>query len=1023
MRRNADESDSDEEEDMSVEEQHSGEPRQLTMDDVDRGWAEDDVPEGDSVDSEEAAFNEEVARVLSLATITTPRYLKLVLNTKRPAVSDWNFHLYVSPSYDEINTDYNNVGFLTGKKSNVVVVDLDDKKLLELPIFKSNITFTVETPNGFHLYYKYEAGFGNAVRINGMSIDIRTDNGYVVFPGSTVNEKEYTFHTEAPVAEMSSELLKFLKPKEEKMRLTESLYDIKLEHKLDIPVDKRETLINAITLGSDSAHEFEKISANQSNDTFKIYYKRTESSRCELCERTHDKDKTRYLRVVIKDDYSICYLHCMRTESNSILFSNATAPLDKITFTALVNKRIKLNTIDGIDKVQCDVRYVSDIAALQFKGQLPPGIIGIRSPMGTGKSKWFEQFVLPHNKEIGEICHRTSLINDKMNNLYKDKEFTSYADVKKIDETHARWITTVESLVKLQIQPTKGSPYLVGTLLLDELRGIRSQIITSPYLRGCQAYAQFKRMVKYARTIVCLDADLTPEMLLWLKKIREKPDDKNTFYYNTRNVHSGKTAAFYKNRTKLKEVMFEQLKRGKKVFICSSDGVRKQEILCAKIIEKKHTCLLINSRSKYKDDVKAAMKNPALWAAYDAVIISPTITVGVDFNADYFDAAFGFFNNSTIQHEDSIQMLGRVRKCRSFFINIQSTSKYLSTSKETLLECMRHNQYKLTGRAIDLPFTLNFNGRRNYVMTDYMLAYLDCKVSRNRSLNTMLESTVQSLVERGFTLSFVDVAVDEKTQAITSTNTKVVTEKVALVYATEMVAVGEAPIEIVDQIEKRIKIDPDSVSYEETNILRKAKTIELFRSALDEKMNNAQELAFFGKYTDHKVHKQFRLQKSLLNIKQALKNDIDRLDKIKENKDIRSSTQEFKSVNVNEAFMVAKALKLVDAKTKILAAVTEPVMMTRLNKWKAKKRTEMDTDKKVGVYISLLSPASLTRRIREFKEDTTKKPWIEINTMIKETGWCVRMSDKKKKTYRMYKPNIFTYAIDNSKRKQYVPHV
>lgn len=57
-----------------------------------------------------------------------------------------------------------------------------------------------------------------------------------------------------------------------------------------------------------------------------------------------------------------------------------------------------------------------------------------------------------------------------------------------------------------------------------------------------------------------------------------------------------------------------------------------------------------------------------LWVQYQAIIITSTITDGIDFNREHFDCMFVFTNNRCGPVRNIKQMMGRVRKLRTGFI-------------------------------------------------------------------------------------------------------------------------------------------------------------------------------------------------------------------------------------------------------------------------------------------------------------------------------------------------------------------
>ncbi|WP_250674119.1 phage/plasmid primase, P4 family [Paraclostridium ghonii] len=114
---------------------------------------------------------------------------------------------------------------ITGKASGIMVLDLDrnhgDNTKDGVEAYKQLInslemteeeqqqafnTFTVKTPNGgLHLYFKYRKGLKNSSNSD-LSIDIRTDGGIIITPGSLrkIKEdiKEYTVYKDNPIHDM-----------------------------------------------------------------------------------------------------------------------------------------------------------------------------------------------------------------------------------------------------------------------------------------------------------------------------------------------------------------------------------------------------------------------------------------------------------------------------------------------------------------------------------------------------------------------------------------------------------------------------------------------------------------------------------------------------------------------------------------------------------------------------------------------------------------------------------------------------
>jgi putative DNA primase/helicase len=115
-----------------------------------------------------------------------------------------------------------NIGLLTGKKANLVVVDVDVKKgargmesLKQLQDECGKLdTRMVHTPSGgLHYYFSYPQGVDTLKNRGNLmpGIDIRADGGLVIAPGSSIDGNDYEFEDEAKeIAELPQKLLEIL---------------------------------------------------------------------------------------------------------------------------------------------------------------------------------------------------------------------------------------------------------------------------------------------------------------------------------------------------------------------------------------------------------------------------------------------------------------------------------------------------------------------------------------------------------------------------------------------------------------------------------------------------------------------------------------------------------------------------------------------------------------------------------------------------------------------------------------------
>jgi hypothetical protein len=142
--------------------------------------------------------------------------------SKLPAVNSWEPFQARHPSAEELaawnQKQQINVGVVTGKISNIIVVDCDSKVAFD-EVCRRGIPDTprVRTARGWHIYLKWP-GFpiANAAGLL-PGVDIRADGGYVVGPGSTHSSgAQYHWErspAEVPFAEIPMWLADLLKAK------------------------------------------------------------------------------------------------------------------------------------------------------------------------------------------------------------------------------------------------------------------------------------------------------------------------------------------------------------------------------------------------------------------------------------------------------------------------------------------------------------------------------------------------------------------------------------------------------------------------------------------------------------------------------------------------------------------------------------------------------------------------------------------------------------------------------------------
>jgi hypothetical protein len=131
---------------------------------------------------------------------------------------------YIAESWPDEDA---NIGVHCGP-SGLLVLDIDVagsyvEAMSEITIHSVPDTLTVRTASGkWHLYFSVPLvnEYTNRVKIDGTQVDVRVNNGYVLGPGSVINDSEYEIVYDDAIAslESSPRLVKWVKSRPRKLR-------------------------------------------------------------------------------------------------------------------------------------------------------------------------------------------------------------------------------------------------------------------------------------------------------------------------------------------------------------------------------------------------------------------------------------------------------------------------------------------------------------------------------------------------------------------------------------------------------------------------------------------------------------------------------------------------------------------------------------------------------------------------------------------------------------------------------------
>jgi hypothetical protein len=293
--------------------------------------------------------------------------------------------------------------------------------------------------------------------------------------------------------------------------------------------------------------------------------------------------------------------------------------------------------------------------------ELWPGVVMVKSPKGTGKTRRLGP-LLANSRSVLLIGHRQALIRQSCTRLnlhcYLDN------DGKPNVEQYPRYGICLDSLGK--IPPNSRFDVVV----LDESEQVLAHFLSDTMDRGegsrDRVFHKLRHLVRQAKTVIALDADLGWVTFRTLSRMGERKDKH--LWLNEAEPAQGKSIQIFDSEPHLVAELKQAIDEGKRCFVASNSKT-KMENLSAAVEEqfpRKKVILVTADTAQKKDEVRKFVADPAASAAsYDVVFASPSIGTGVDITfpekAQMFDVVFGFCEARITTHLEFDQQLARVR--------------------------------------------------------------------------------------------------------------------------------------------------------------------------------------------------------------------------------------------------------------------------------------------------------------------------------------------------------------------------
>jgi len=611
-------------------------------------------------------------------------YIKLIKNTKRPAFAYKNKE---ENQYKKIDTSSYNQAILTGKESNITVIDIDSYKMNDDKMNDDNIfikqfkdylninTYIVQSPKGgHHLYFNYEPSLYTVA--SEYNIDIRNDGGIIVAPPSSIDGKYYTVYKNNNIIDIPEDMKQFLlknictrenKKDKDKKDKDKKDNDKKDNNKKD---NNKKDNINDDYLDNLTNTEKEKIKykvikrlqiEKDNKEFFKSYsdflFFTSAMKKLELKKTWDDFNQT-------QKGYN--------KDSNLKVWEGANKDmipwlLKKLKFTAyelykpILKNKIEPDIIINKSKLGNDFfKLYDDNNDIKKDDEPTINNYCIKSDTGTGKTTSFREYIKKNNYKFISIVSRISLGQEQyeqFNNNGVDCSFYLLEEIKNNESC----IVQLDSITKLfNIKSFRN--YI---LFLDEFNSIVQYLLQSSTLKKhrVNVFTLLIKLIKECKQFICVDADISDLSLNFLIHCN---DD---FYYieNQYKHNKGIQAEEIHNENSFINKMMDCKK-----FLCCCDSKTTAEILYNKLGD--DTVKLITS------DTDEYIK----FDDYEKIIFSPKIIYGIDSTIERY--VFCYYNEKTISPPQMVQQIARCRNIKKLY--------FLFTKKKYIEDKTTYNEFK-----------------------------------------------------------------------------------------------------------------------------------------------------------------------------------------------------------------------------------------------------------------------------------------------------------------------------------------
>lgn len=321
------------------------------------------------------------------------------------------------------------------------------------------------------------------------------------------------------------------------------------------------------------------------------------------------------------------------------------------------------------------------------------GVLALSSPMGTGKTQFLKRLCEGEGKKIVVVSCRRTLAR----HLAQELDALLYINQKAADLCNAqRLVIQLESLgMKWAKHHARSGalPTDIDVLAVDEFVSLMMHFGSDTMAKWRRLCAEaLGHLMRHARTVVLLDADMTPDAAP-LQFVREVAPDRPIRIVRNITPPDPRRTYTFMNYDALLHKLNEATDEGVRIGVVCTNRALLHTVMNA--LERRGARgVKVYSSDTSDDDVERDMRSvDDAWADMQVVGFTSTITVGVDYNGPE-RTIFAVVDPNSTDAQQVVQMTGRFRKAVAIFVaftdrDVNNDLLHLPDTQDEIVLCKK----------------------------------------------------------------------------------------------------------------------------------------------------------------------------------------------------------------------------------------------------------------------------------------------------------------------------------------------